>query len=193
MDHFQTPMNPQTTTAAAAKPDPAAIGREIAALSEMTVRELQEKWVEVWRAPCRAKNKDFLRKRIAWKIQANAYGGLSQRALERARELADETLLKIRNLPDSPLPTHGSAAPEKNAPKFSLRAKSTPRLPMPGTIITRIYRRQKISVLVLVDGFEWNGQKFATLSAVAKAVTGSHWNGFLFFGLSERQPKQQAA
>lgn len=157
--------------------DHARITREIEALAEMSVRELQQRWVEVWGEPCRAKHKEFLRKRIAWKIQANAYGGLSQRALERARELADETLLKIR----------GVDTPTRPAFKSARLLPGDGRLPMPGTQLTRIYEGKLISVIVRADGFEWEGKKFKSLSAVAKAITGAHWNGYLFFGLTKQK------
>jgi hypothetical protein len=167
--------------------DHARIAREVESLSDLTVNQLQEKWVEVWNEPCRSRNKDFLRKRIAWKIQANAYGGLSQRALERARELADETLLKIRGAA-----TPGPGCRETTGTRHSFRSTDDARLPVAGALLTRVYNGRKIVVTVLDDGFEWNGQKFRSLSAVAKAVSGAHWNGFLFFGI-DRKRKERAA
>jgi len=167
--------------------DHARIAREVEALRDLTVNQLQDKWVDVWNEPCRSRNKDFLRKRIAWKIQANAYGGLSQRALDRARELADETLLKIRGAS-----TPGPGCPETKVTRHSFRTSDDARLPVPGAVLTRVYNGRKIIVTVLDDGFEWDGQKFGSLSAVAKAVTGAHWNGFLFFGI-DRKVKEEAA
>jgi len=157
------------------------IAKDVAALSDLTVSELQRKWVEVWNEPCKSRNKDFLRKRVAWRIQALAYGGLSQRALERARELADETLLKIRSAA-----TPGPGSLVSKSSRISLLPSDDTRLPMSGTTLTRIYNGRKIIVLVCDKGFEWEGQKFKSLSAVAKAITGAHWNGVLFFGLNRR-------
>ena len=57
------------------------------------------------------------------------------------------------------------------------------RLPMPGSVITKDYKGKRITVQVLEDGFEYDGCVYKSLSAVAKAVTGSHWNGLLFFHL----------
>ena len=57
------------------------------------------------------------------------------------------------------------------------------RLPPPGSILTRKYKGGVVQVKVLDDGFEHAGEVFASLSAVAKAITGSHCNGFLFFRL----------
>ena len=58
-----------------------------------------------------------------------------------------------------------------------------PRLPAPGAVLTRMYKGQSHHVEALADGFIWNGQTFPTLTAVAKAITGQHLNGFAFFGL----------
>lgn len=168
--------------------DHAKIAREVESLADLSTDQLREKWAEVWGEPCRSRNKDFLRKRVAWKIQANAYGGLSQRALERARELADETLLKIRGAP-----APGPSLPSRIAARQSFRPSEDARLPVPGAQITRVYDGRKIAVTVLDDGFEWEGRKFRSLSAVAKAVTGSHWNGYLFFGIGRKAKGQRAA
>lgn len=167
--------------------DHARIAREVESLRDLSTDQLREKWVQVWNEPCRSRNKDFLRKRIAWRIQANAYGGLSQRALDRAKELADETLLKIRGAP-----TPGPGCPETKVARHSFRASDDARLPVPGAVLTRVYNGRKIIVTVLDDGFEWDGQKYRSLSAVAKAVTGAHWNGFLFFGI-DRKEKEAVA
>lgn len=175
--------------------DHAKITCEVEALRELSTDQLREKWTEVWNEPCRSRNKGFLQKRVAWKIQANAYGGLSQRALDRAREIADETLLKIRS-PSTPIvegKTIGTIMRRK-----SLRPicnTNDRRLPCAGSVITRSYEGRTIAVSVLDKGFEWEGRFFRSLSAVARAVTGSHWNGFLFFGIEriERTTKKEDA
>ena len=60
------------------------------------------------------------------------------------------------------------------------------RLPEPGTVITRLYKGRLLEVRVLADGFAHDAERFASLSAVAKHITGSHCNGYHFFGLSKR-------
>jgi hypothetical protein len=159
----------------------ANIARQILEMEEMTLNQLREKWVEVWNEPCRSRNKAHLKKRIAWRMQALVFGGISQRALDRARELADETFLKIKE-----------TAPETKAVSCPFRPSDDARLPIPGAVLTRVYNGRRIIVTVLDDGFEWDGQKYRSLSAVAKAVTGVHWNGFLFFGI-QRKGKEAAA
>ncbi|MBA3481823.1 MAG: DUF2924 domain-containing protein [Pirellulales bacterium] len=57
---------------------------------------------------------------------------------------------------------------------------------MPGTILTREYRGRVLQVEVLVDGFSFEGERYKSLTAVAKKVTGAHWNGYLFFGIQKK-------
>ena len=83
-------------------------------------------------------------------------------------------------------PKEGSVASGRTATRtLSRDAGGGGRLPIPGTVLTRKYRGRLIEVTVLPKGFEWEGEVYRSLSAVAKAVTGSHWNGFLFFGLND--------
>lgn len=62
-----------------------------------------------------------------------------------------------------------------------------PRLPIPGTVITKTYKGQAIWVKVLENGFEYQGQIYKNLSSIATAITGDHWNGFIFFGLNRKK------
>ena len=115
-------------------------------------------------------------RRIAWRLQANAEGGLSERAQRRAEELAEDAEIRV-----TPPRQKSSVAV---APE-SLRIESDrdPRLPPPGSWIERKYKGQVLRVLVVSDGFEFEGQRYRSLSAIAKAVSGSHINGFQFFRL----------
>lgn len=143
---------------------------EVEGLRELTVVELREKYAEVFGEGTRSRHKDFLRKRIAWRLQANAEGGLSERALRRARELANDADLRLLG-PAARTVTGRLAVPRDR------------RLPMSGTVLTREYRGEMIAVTVLDAGFAYQGTVYRSLTAVAKAVTGSHWGGFHFFGL----------
>lgn len=145
------------------------IAQRIAALEDMTIPELREEYARVFGEETRSKHKVFLRKRIVWGLQAREYGGLSERALRRAEELASESNLTL-------------TAPKSWTEDRPFRPKR-PAPVLPGSQITREYKGQQISVTVLPSGFEWKGDIYRSLSAVAKAVTGSHWNGSLFFGL----------
>ena len=159
------------------------IGKEVAAMQRMTVAELRGKYAEVFGEETRSRHKQHLIRRIAWRIQANAEGGLSERARQRARELAADSDVRLTAAPR----TAPAAGPTKVA---AIHISQDDRLPMPGTVITREYKDQAVEVRVLPDGFEYDGEVYRTLSAVAKAVTGTHWNGYHFFRLGTKGVKQ---
>jgi hypothetical protein len=147
------------------------VAKQVESLRDMTVAELRERYAEVFGEDTRSSHKDFLRKRIAWRLQANEEGGLSNRALRRAEELANDADLRL-------------LAPAARTVVGPFRPSGDRRLPMPGTVLTREYHGQVVTVTVPDAGFEYAGQVYRSLTAVAKAVTGSHWNGLLFFGLA---------
>lgn len=154
----------------------------IAALRDMTVADLREKYHEVFGEETRSRHKDFLWKRIAWRMQANEEGGLSERAKRRAAELANEADVRVRapaGAFDAGLPSHTRTQRQE----FS--RPHDPRLPMPGTVLTREHKGRVLRVTVLDDGFEFEGRIHRSLSAIAEQVTGTRWNGFLFFGLAK--------
>ncbi len=159
-------------------------------LQRMTVGELRQKYAEVFGEECRSYNKDYLWKRIAWRIQADAEGGLSERARRRAEELACELDIRLRP------PRNAFRGADQGSVSESrvgiLRRKKDRRLPPPGTVLTRNYRGERIAVTVLSNGFEYEGTRYRSLSAVAKAITGSHWNGYRFFGLTEGNGKRKS-
>ena len=159
------------------------VSKELAALRHMTPSQLRDKYVEVFGEVCRTGNKDFLFKRIAWRIQSHAEGSLSDRARQRAAELARDADLRM-TMPKPPNTDPGGRTCLRPAPPPERR-----RIPLPGTILTRRYRGRLIEVTVLPGGFEWEGEVYKSLTAVAQAVTGSHWNGFLFFNLNEAGDK----
>jgi hypothetical protein len=162
-----------------------SIAAEIAALRSMTTGELKARYIEVFGEASRSNNKDFLWKRIAWRLQELAEGGLSERARRRAQELANEVDIRIRP-PKGGVWGHEPASRDRPPGQ---NARRDPRLPIAGTIITRSYDRQEISVVVLEQGFDYQGRVYRSLSAIAREVTGSHWNGFLFFGLMDKRHK----
>jgi hypothetical protein len=151
------------------------VAKEVAALEAMTVSELRAKYAQVFGEETRVGNKAWLVKRIIWDLQALAEGDLSERARLRAADLAQDANLRL-------LP-----AREKRAASISAQKNRNgngaieSHLPLPGTILTRWYKRKMLCVQVLRHGFEFDGQIYKSLSAVAKAITGSHTSGFLFF------------
>lgn len=150
---------------------------EVARLEQMTVNELCDIYADITGECARSRNKRYLIRRIAWQMQARAERGLSERAKQRAAELADDS--QVRTTPPRRYLAGGVSATGGSINEMP----SDPRIPAPGNDLVREYKGRAINVRVLADGFEYDGQRFRSLSAVAKAVTGSHINGFRFFKL----------
>jgi len=157
------------------------IGQQLAALQRLTMPELRRRYVEIFGEHTPANNRIWLIKRIAWRLQALAEGGLSERARQRAAELANDADLRM----NPPVPRRPKLAPTQPPISNEPRAIDK-RLPPAGTILVRKYRGETLQVQVLQQGFAYNGQIFKSLSGVAKAITGSHCNGFWFFGISHQ-------
>ena len=151
------------------------IVNEVAALERLSVGQLRQRFTELFGETTKASNRTWLIKRIVWRLQALAEGDLSERARRRAAELVRDADLRL-NPPQSKTSTT-TPPPEP----VCIPAPVDQRLPPPGTILTRPYKGQLVQVQVLTDGFAYAGRVYASLSAVAKAITGSHTNGFLFF------------
>jgi hypothetical protein len=149
---------------------------DLAALQRLTASELRRRYAEVFGEQPPTWNRVWMLKRLAWRLQALAEGGLSERARRRAEELANDADLRL----NAPKRKTAETTTERTVIK-SLPAQADNRLPLPGTILTRPYKGQIVQVQVLTDGFAYQGQVYPSLSAVAKAVTGSHCNGFHFF------------
>jgi hypothetical protein len=158
--------------------DTIQITQAIRELRQMTVGELREKYIEVFGEANRSRNRDYLIRRIAWRIQATAEGGITERAKLRAQELANEADIRVRHTRIQP--ATGPAAHQITA---SIKPGRDPRLPLPGTILTREFQGRTICVEVGIHTFRWEDREYRTLSAIAKEVTGTQWNGFAFFGL----------
>jgi hypothetical protein len=145
---------------------------QLAALECMSVPELAEKYRELYGEPTGSRNKDYLRKRLAWRIQELAEGGLPERALAKIVELGDE-------LPERWRMRQAALHPTPPA------QKRDPRLPPPGTVLVRLFQGVEHRVTVREQGFEYQGELYKTLSSIARRITGTAWNGFLFFNLQK--------
>ncbi len=156
------------------------VEKELAALERMTVNQLRAKFAEVFGEATNSRHKRWLIKRIIWRMQANEEGGLSERALRRAMELANDADLRLT--------APREKKPEKTLPDVTKRVtfSGNNRLPLPGTVLRREYKGRTVRVLVMQDGFEFEGERYRSLTAVARAVTGTHWNGYHFFGLRKK-------
>lgn len=155
------------------------VQKELAELERLTVGQLREKYAEVVGEATRSRHRQWLIKRIIWRMQAKEQGDLSERARRRAAELANDADLRIMP-PRVPTPQPEIIGPTKSVVR---PAAADERLPMPGTVLTREYKGALYQVTVLPDGFSFQGEKYKSLSAVAKAITGQHWNGYYFFRL----------
>jgi hypothetical protein len=149
--------------------------RHLAILSDLSLAQLRQRHMEIFGEPVRTGNKAWIIKRLAWRLQALAEGGLSERARQRVAELAHEANIRLT----PPRSRSSKPASEKPTREFD------PRLPAPGSVLIRLYKGRALQVRILVQGFEFEGKVYASLSAVAKSITGDHCNGFLFFRLSQ--------
>ena len=158
----------------------AALGRAIQHLRRLTVPTLKSRYRNILGNLSESNNKQFLMRRVAWQLQAQAEGDLSERTRSRAAEIADETDLRSSapRLAFVPIPVTSS---------LEARAPRDGRLPPAGTVLSRRYQGRDILVRVLQQGFEWESKRYRSLSAIAREATGTRWNGLLFFGLTGRR------
>ncbi len=163
------------------------VGQKLSALQRLPTGQLQQEYEKVFGEATHSRHKAYLVRRIIWRMQANAEGGLSERARQRALEIARDADIRLRAPGRLQKPLQGSGAETRTVLR-TLAVAADARLPMPGALLTRQYRGQMIRVRVLPNGFDYEGTVYRSLSAVAHAVTGAHWNGYLFFGL-QKEPK----
>jgi len=164
------------------------IAKEIEALHQKTTAELADVYEELHGQPVRTRHRAYLIRKIAWRIQAKAEGDLTERARKRAAELADDADIRV-------MAPKAVICPPETGETITVRRElhngehNDARIPSPGSAIVREYKGRTIRVVVLADndGFEYDGDRYRTLSAIAKTVTGSHINGFRFFRLGGKR------
>ncbi len=136
----------------------------LTALQDMEIAELRTLWRSLFDTDPPGYTKRFMAPRLAYRIQELAYGGLrpdAVRKLERMGEQVDGGKPAVRRI----------------------RADSRP---VTGTRLIREWKGVEYTVTVRTDGFEWEGRPYRSLSAIARAITGTRWNGHVFFGLKNR-------
>lgn len=151
---------------------------QIMGLKGLSAEELLKKYEELYdgeKAP--SNNKIYLWRKLAFRIQELEYGGLSEEARNRVNELIEE-YDPINN--KALRPNHIIIESQSDLKPVSTRDK---RLPIPGTIITKVYKGNTLQVKVLEKGFEYKNKLYKTLTALAKDITGCHWSGYDFFNL----------
>jgi hypothetical protein len=159
-----------------------AVIAAIEQLRGLTVAGLRTRFQELFGEESKSSNKQYRFRRIAWRMQANIEGGLSERARRRAAGIADEADLRTR----APKGSFTESASRDGTLERAPRQRDW-RVPAPGTLLTRRLEDRQIVVKVLAEGFEYKSRQYRSLSAIAREVTGTRWNGLLFFGLTERR------
>ena len=140
--------------------------RQMALLQSMSLEQLREKWLDLYGEEPPQYKKQFLIKRLAYRIQELFYGGLSEQANVHLQQAAKE----------DPVATVNRRIPEERKSNEAI---------LPGTRLVRVWNDRRYEVTVLADGYEFEGRTFRSLSAVAREITGTRWNGKVFFGLKK--------
>jgi Protein of unknown function (DUF2924) len=139
---------------------------QIGALKCMPVADLKTRWRELFGTEPPPYNRRFLESRLAYRIQELAYGGLKPETVERLAALAEQVDGK---------PTR--------------RTRLAQDRPIAGTRLVREWKGVEHTVTVRDDGFEYQGRPYKTLSSVARLITGTRWNGWIFFGLKNQRAR----
>ena len=140
---------------------------QLAALKTMAMPALKQRWRDLCDTEPPPYNRRFLESRLAYRIQELAYGGLKPETIERLAALGEQL-------------DGGNAAIRKQ------RADSRPIV---GTQLIREWKGVEHRVTVRADDYEWQGRPFKSLSAAARAITGTRWNGLVFFGLKNQRAR----
>ena len=156
-------------------PSPSPIAAQLHTLQGLGTAELRRHYRELFGEDTPSHNRDYLFKRIAWRLQEQAYGGLSDRAARRLEALVDESLIRQR-------PPAGFQPPVVAGPTAT--ARTSQRALRTGTVLRRQYKGQEIEATILENGVLHDGVLYTSLTAAARAITGTHTSGRLFFGLA---------
>jgi hypothetical protein len=139
---------------------------QLAELKTAPIGALKAKWRDLFEREAPPYNRRFLESRLAYRIQELAYGGLTAETMERLEAIADEL-----------------------EGKPSKRRRNLEHRPIAGTRLIREWKGVEHCVTVRDEDFEYQGRPFKSLSAIARAITGTRWNGLTFFGLKNHRGK----
>lgn len=145
------------------KPDPVLAC--LAAMKAAPVAELKKQWRELFSEEPPAFNRRYLESRLAYRIQELAYGGLKQETVRRLQQMGEQL----------------------DGGNITTRRVRADLKPIVGTRLIREWQGVEHTVTVTQNGFEWQGRPYQSLSAIARAITGSRWNGWIFFGLKDHR------
>ncbi len=136
---------------------------KIRALEKMNTSELMQLWAVLFGTACYTRRKAFIRRRLEWRINTLVSGGVSERAMKRAAEIADDTLLRVKTR--------------------AFKDRQDPKQYTPTAVIRKKYKGERIEVHRTALGFLYEGKIYATLSEVSTAIAGYYISGNKFFGL----------
>ena len=144
------------------------IPARLAALKTATTTDLKQQWRDLFDSEPPPFNRRYLESRLAYRIQELAYGGLKPETIRRLERLGEELDGGDRR-------------------KSRIRADA---MPIIGTRLIREWQGAEHIVTVTADSFEWQGRPYKSLSAIARAITGTRWNGWTFFGLKNHRGRR---
>jgi len=142
-----------------------SIPARLTALKNMPMPELKAQWRALFETEPPPFNRKHLENRISYRIQELAYGGLKPETVRRLEILGEQI----------------------DGGNITTRRIRADRMPIAGTRLIREWQGVEHTVTVLGDGFEWQGRPYRSLSAIARAITGTRWNGLVFFGLKSQR------
>jgi hypothetical protein len=137
------------------------IPARLAALKTMALPDLKAEWRTLFGAEPPGYNRRFLESRLAYRIQELAFGGLKPETVKRLEALGEQFA-------------------DRNITRRRIRHDG---MPIAGTRLVREWQGVEYTVTVLAEGYEWQGRPYRSLSAIARAIAGTRWNGLIFFGL----------
>lgn len=138
---------------------------QLAALKSAPTPELKQQWRDLFEKEPPPYNRKFLESRLAYRIQELVYGGLKKETIERLEALGEQL----------------------NGGKLAIRRMRTDIRPIAGTQLIREWQGVEHCVTVRVHDFEYQGRPYKSLSAIARAIAGTRWNGWVFFGLKNQR------
>jgi hypothetical protein len=146
--------------------------KQVATLQRMGHEQLKDMWRTLYGTEPPAFTAEFLKKRLIFRIQELAFGGISQAMKDRMNEVLDE---------------YGYDEIGARPKKFKRQQDA----PVPGTRLIREWHGEMYEVVVMRGGYNYMGRTYKSLSSIARAITGTQWNGCAFFGLRSKAKKQE--
>lgn len=148
-------------------PERATVLAQVAALTRLDRAGMRDEWKRLFGSEAPGYGPDMMRRRLAYRVQELAYGGLSPSTRDRLQEIDTQAHRNKKKAVD----------PDK---------------PVAGTVIIKEFKGERHEVLVLSDGYQYQGRRFDCLSPIAKIISGTNWNGWRFFGLRSRAGKEES-